>query len=296
MCRFIDLTGQRFGKLTIEKRVENNKHNQAMWLCKCECGGTTITTTQKIKSGHTKSCGCLVIEARINRAEDHTGKRFSRLVVIGSSERVKGKIAWLCKCNCGKEKIVTSEGLKSGDVQSCGCLHLETVRTKAITHNLSKHPLASVWYDMKHRCTNKNNKSYEKYGGRGIEVCTSWSCKENGLSDFVKWGESNGYEKGLQLDREDNEGNYEPSNCRFITPRKNTLNRGINQNNTSGYNGVRLLGESWTADIGINYKTVYLGCHKTKKQAVDARNNYIMKNNLIKDGYKIQEYKEDING
>lgn len=116
MGKFIDLTGQRFGKLTVVSRSENNKNGQRYWNCSCDCGNTSIVYTGNLKRGHTKSCGCL------SRAcEDLTGQRFGELVVVSRSHGVRKGIYWDCACSCGKKLIVESHRLRV-KAKSCGCI------------------------------------------------------------------------------------------------------------------------------------------------------------------------------
>lgn len=122
-----------------------------------------------------------------------------------------------CVCVCGKEKTVLITHLRSKRSTGCGC-----IGNYKKTHELSNTTLYSVWLSMKQRCYNKNRPRYKDWGGRGIEVCEIW--KKN-FSCFYKWCLENGYNKRLQIDRIDNDGNYEPSNCRFITPKENSSNR-----------------------------------------------------------------------
>lgn len=130
MAKLIDLTGQKFGRLTVLKRVEDNiaksGRHQPQWLCLCECGGTAVCQAGNLKSGKSASCGCLWKEKHSNATvKDLTGKRFGRLTVVERADDVPdGKIkvvAWKCKCDCGNEIIVRACNLKSGFTKSCGC-------------------------------------------------------------------------------------------------------------------------------------------------------------------------------
>ncbi len=171
-----------------------------------------------------------VIERNRNNAAarfiDMTGWVFDRLTVI---ERVFKKprcTHWRCKCICGKENIVDARHLRGKKISSCGCLVLE-INAKRMkennigikTHGLTKHPLRSIWKAMLHRCYNENNRFYKNYGGRGISVCSEW--KES-VQVFYDWAISNGWIKGLSIDRIDNNKNYEPSNCHWITVSENS--------------------------------------------------------------------------
>lgn len=114
MGKFVDLTGQQFGRLTVIKRVENNKFNQIQWLCRCECGNEKIVSGNLLKKGNIKSCGCI-------RNINYLGKKIGKLTVIeflGRDEK-RGNGLWKCLCECGNEKIITTSDLKT--VKSCGC-------------------------------------------------------------------------------------------------------------------------------------------------------------------------------
>jgi hypothetical protein len=135
MSKYIDLTGQVFGRLTAIRKVGRTKHKHTLWLCKCSCGNETITTTQSLRKGATKSCGCLGLEkskevmqeynSRTVKKYDLTGRTFGRLKVIKRLENINRKRVWLCKCECGNDKIVSTSALLSGTTKSCGCLKHE---------------------------------------------------------------------------------------------------------------------------------------------------------------------------
>ena len=160
---------------------------------------------------------------------DLTGKRFGRLVVLEQAEYhidKKGRKTkmWKCKCDCGNETIVRHGGLQKGTTTSCGCFHKEIVGSLNRSHGLSANcgRLYPLWKSIKYRCYNINSKDYARYGGRGIVMCDEWI---NDFQSFYDWAIANGYkeektDKGLNIltiDRIDVNGNYEPSNCRFVT-------------------------------------------------------------------------------
>lgn len=152
---------------------------------------------------------------------DITNQRFGRLIALKRCERPKGHPAvWLCLCDCGNYKEVTLNHLRRG-TKSCGCLSKEIaperaklakLKERAIKHGDFGTKLYGVWAGMKRRCNNPNVLHYEDYGGRGIKVCDSW----NDYINFKEWAISSGYKEGLTLDRIDVDGNYEPSNCRWV--------------------------------------------------------------------------------
>lgn len=134
-------------------------------------------------------------------------------------------------------------------------------------------PLKSVLHAMKARCYNQKHKSYKNYGARGITVCDEWVTSPK---TFINWAEANGYRPGLQIDRRNNNGNYEPGNCRFITAQQNACNR-RKKNNTTGYTGVRL---NSSGSFSTEINNIRLGTFSTKEKALRVRNDYIIKNNL----------------
>lgn len=159
------------------------------------------------------------------KPKDITGQRFGKLVAIERTDRQNRKKAyyWKCECDCGNTTEVTINNLTSGQTNSCGCQHKKPpvhIKHGRLT-NGKRERLYNIWVSMKQRCFNENDKNYFRYGGRGITVCDEW---ENDYEVFRKWCLENGYEKGLDLDREDNNGNYTPSNCRFVTHQENLLN------------------------------------------------------------------------
>lgn len=121
------------------------------------------------------------------------------------------------RCKCGKDFETTIKSVKYRETSSCGCYKIERL-TK---HNLSYHSLYKLWISIKSRCYNKNVKCWGSYGGRGIKVCGEWL---NNFKSFYDWAIKNGWRKGLTIDREENDGDYTPDNCRFITRAENSRN------------------------------------------------------------------------
>ena len=207
-------------------------------------------------------------------------KIYGRLEVIRYAERRNGRSYYLCKCSCGKETAVMEGNLKRGLTKSCGCLRKEVTANKNRTHGYANHSLYGVWSNMKERCYSVNCDRYMDYGGRGITICDEWL---NDAKAFIEWCLCNGWKKGLQIDREDNDSGYCHSNCRFVTPLENNKNtRLIRNNNTSGYRGVSYhkATRRWYARSSSNGKRVSIGLFSNKIDAAVARDSYVISNNL----------------
>jgi len=227
---------------------------------------------------------------RIIPVRDTAGSRYDRLTLIQKQPISEDSITyWLCKCDCGNEVIVKQTNLRRGHTKSCGCLRRDLTINKNTTHGLSSHPLHEVWLHIMQRCNNPKNNNYKYYGGRGITICKEWA---EDLATFIAWAEPL-WNPDLQIDRIDNEGDYSPNNCRFVTALENSHNkRAISSVNTSGYAGVSLKGRKWAANIRSKLindnKSVHLGMFETIEEAVATRNAFIIENNLP---HKIQEIK-----
>lgn len=188
---------------------------------------------------------------------DLSGQQFGRWTAIAESTRDRaGNVMWRCKCECGVVRDVSSNSLRNGKSKSCGCWNSEKARARLTTlvtkHGLTLHPLYTVWNDMKARCFNRKDRSYPRYGGRGITVCNEW---RNEFQTFYNWATVNGYARGLQIDRIDNEGNYEPCNCRWATRSENGRNK--RNNRIIEFNGKAVCLSEWGEMTGLTAETIH---------------------------------------
>lgn len=193
MGKLIDLTGQRFGHLTVIELKGFDKYHESMWMCVCTCGKVVVVRGSALRSGHTVSCGCYRIQI-------------------------------LKQCH--------SNRLKRLD-------------------NHSKTRLFSIWQKMRFRCENPKDRHYQLYGGRGIKVCEEWNSWEN----FYKWAMESGYQEELTIDRIDNDGDYMPQNCRWVSMKVQNNNK--RSNITLTYNGYTRTVAQWSVIMGIGASTLY---------------------------------------
>lgn len=192
-----DISGQKFGRLTVHSLVGVNKNKAAVWSCRCDCGNLVEAIGFNLRNGNTKSCGCLLKEFATNLNLAH-----------GHAAEISG----------------------------------------------NKSPTYRTWRSMINRCYRPQEDSYQYYGGKGITVCDRW---RNSFADFLSdMGER---PQGKTLDREESNGNYEPSNCRWADAKTQSRNRGKSKNNKSGYQNVHWRKNRWLVLFSIDGKKKYFG-------------------------------------
>lgn len=247
-----DLSGKVFGRLTVISYAGDYK-----WNCICSCGSQKAVRGSDLRSGRTTSCGCLRKEALLQRFHTKlTGERFGRLVVESFYDTNNRNTLWKCKCDCGKEVIVKGTYLVNGDTKSCGCLKRDRTIERNTTHGMAHQTrLYTVWKGMRERCYNVNCSEYQNYGGRGVTICPEW----DDFSCFAQWAEENGYNESLpasecSIDRIDNNGIYEPSNCRWVSMSQQARN--TRRNRLLFYDGQVKPAVEWGEIYGINSKNI----------------------------------------
>jgi len=192
------------------------------------------------------------------------GQRFNRLILekITYKKTATSRHRYgLFVCDCGKSKKILLNSVVSGRTKSCGCFKIQKDAESKLTTAKSDTPIYSRWRLMKQRCLNKKCPNYQRYGAKGIGICDEWMVFEN----FEKWALESGFEKDLHLDRIDNNGDYKPSNCRWITQLENNENRsnsriwsvfGVEYH--SAYSAAKAIGKSpntvyrWCGAVGDN--------------------------------------------
>ena len=202
-----------------------------------------------LKKGFTKSCGCLAKELKSEKfSKDITDMRFGKLVAKYPTQHITSggnKLRyWFCECDCGNHTVVSTHDLLSGHTKSCSkCIH--NVSNKVIHKRIY-----DAWRMLIARCENPKAHAYKNYGGRGIKVCEEW----HDFETFLQWALSNGYENHLSIDRKNVNGNYEPSNCRWITDKEQNNNR--RNNHHIEYKGVVHTLSEWAEIVDIPYATL----------------------------------------
>jgi len=189
------------------------------------------------------------------KIRDLTGQRFGRLVALyPTGERRNSYIVWHCRCDCGNEVDVITSSLTTGHTNSCGCYSRECTIKRSTTHGMAqqreRHPVYYIWSAMIQRCENPNNHNYKDYGGRGIKVCEEW----HDAKVFIEWALTSGWGKGLTLDRIDNDSDYKPSNCRWVTRKEQAWNK--RNNHLITFNGKTQSLAAWSDETGIPYGTL----------------------------------------
>jgi hypothetical protein len=211
---------------------------------------------------------------------DRTGNKYHHLTVMSRAGSNGGKATWNCVCVCGTHTVVSGSDLTTGNTRSCGCLRVKVSTESLTTHGGRKTRLYRIWCAMKGRCLNPNSSDYVYYGGRGITVNEDWI---NSFAVFRDWALAAGYTDNLTIERVEVNGNYCPENCAWVTQQVQTRNRRKTSRKTSSkYIGVQWhkVQKKWVAMITVDGKAIRIGSFATEDDAGNARNAYIITNNL----------------
>ena len=265
MREYLNLKGQKIGWLTVLELTDKRKGTTRLWKCLCNCGNIVYKPANKLneakKDGYKLSCGCS------KKREDLTGRIYNDYEVLGFIKDLpRQNRLWKCKClKCGEELEVSTLGLKNNK----NLCEKELLEKAKIEHNLH-----NCFLRIKNRCYNPNCKAYKYYGGKGIKVCEEWLKDSN---KFVKWALENGFKlektaKGyniMTIDRIDNDKDYCPENCRWVTMLEQSNNKKINV--FFEYNNERKTLAQWCRELNLSYKYVHRlikSKNKTFEQAI----------------------------
>lgn len=280
----MDYSGFVFGDIKVLKRAdgdlercrkskrEKGTTTDPIYTCECLlCGKIFDRNIYNVKNNKFQNCGCQ------NLQYDLRGKKFGKLTAIEPLGLNKHKeMTWKCVCDCGNEYVATSYSLRNNytiQCRECAMKQIgDTNRKYYLSHKMpepyrkvvgsSKYPLVTkrlreTYVNMKTRCYNKNSLSYYRYGGRGIVVCDEW--KDNFVA-FALWALDNGYREDLTIDRIDNNGNYEPNNCRFVSRTEQANNR-VSSTKLE-YNGDFDTMANWSRRLGMPYYYIQYRIYK----------------------------------
>lgn len=230
MRRTILDIGDQFGELTVVSS------EGSLWRLRCSCGNEVTKPAHQLTSGNNRSCGCG------KRVILNIGDQFGRLTVVAVAPgNSKAKVLWRLQCECGNEIIRGASVVTSGNTRSCGCLYIDTCRTRSTKHGHKRGEKQSLtyssWCGMRTRCDNANIKEYKNYGGRGITYDPRWNSFANFLADM---GEC---PTNMSIDRIDNNGNYSKDNCRWATRTTQAGNTRRNINVEDEYGDTMCLAE-----------------------------------------------------
>lgn len=270
-----NVVGNTYGKLKVLKDVDSyishKKVKVRKVLCQCDCGGQKEIILGSLRAGKTTHCGCLkspIIypNRKLSPLDlDKVNQRdFGDWTIIEEISFNKDKRVVIAECKCGYRKTTTMRAMgRSG--KSCSSCATQKILDKVTPEELERrairYTLRTRWTGMKRRCYNPEDKSYNRYGARGIAICEDWL---SNFELFYNWAISNGFNKDLEIDRVNNDGNYEPSNCRWITRTENTRN----QSNTILTKDIAFKIRNDWKDRKLSHIAKELGVSRTTIEAV----------------------------
>lgn len=201
--------------------------------------------------------------------KDLTGLKFGYLTALypDKTKRKAHSTYWMCRCDCGKTRLLQSYQLTSGKVTSCGCKNMRTLKHNIICQNKR---LYSLYTSMIARCHNPKSISYKCYGAKGISVCHEW---KTNFESFLCWSMKNGYADNLSIDRIDNSKGYEPSNCRWVTFREQYINK--TNNAVYIHNNETHTMKEWCDILNFSYTLAKSRRKQAKKKNIEPSFEYV---------------------
>lgn len=193
------------------------------------------------------------------KIKDILCQKYGRLTVLEEIIKIGKGRRFRVVCDCGNTKDVELTHLRMGFIVSCGCFNKEQTSKAKGTHRMSGNKLYSIWANMIQRCINPNTINYKGYGGRGITICNEW---KNSFENFLNWAQKNNYNHNLEIDRINNDGNYCPENCRFVTRTQNARNRTVTHYIV--YKGEKKSLAEWSEQLGIRQSILLDRLNKLK--------------------------------
>jgi hypothetical protein len=194
--------------------------------------------------------------------KDLTGQRFGRLVALTFEKRPQGAW-WHCRCDCGGTAVVRGAMMTRGNTSSCGCIQREQLAARNRKHDLHGQGPYQTWKHMRRRCYAPSSLGYQWYGVRGISICDAWQ----DYGTFHAWAMSSGWQKGLTIERIDNDGNYEPGNCTWIPNELQSKNKRDNRAVVRGDGKHYALLADAARDMGCSTTQISAACRGTQKTA-----------------------------
>ena len=258
MSALKDLTGQRFGRLTVVGVYDKTESGVTRWKCKCDCGNVipVLKSTLLRDNGTIKSCGCVYID----ELRKEIGRRKNYLEIIDVKQyRRRGRV--VVRCDCGTIKEMTLSRFENTSVHSCGCVGVAKGKDSPyFKHGMSRTRIFNVYRDMYNRCYNPSDISYDNYGARGINICDEW-LGDDGVVKFKEWAYANGYDENAKrgnctLDRIEVDKGYSPANCRWVSMDIQANNK--RNNNYFEIDGVTKTLSEWCREYGnVCVQSVY---------------------------------------